>query len=504
MDRDALKIVGSDEWWFDRLFKELHKREKRVDGTTRPRTQWYDVLWSWFEGDPPFAEHTEGWQAQVTRDVLRMGRTNFAQLGVVSMLDRVKIGGVRPVEVPAAGEPDPITKTLRRAIAQYKSHIARAMLYSCVMGEGYLWVGGINKRTGLPIVTAEDPRQCVTINDPLDPDRSEAALKIYRDDLDGYDYAIVARPPNTVDHEGVAVEVGSRVRVARRKTGANKLTTFNINAWEWVDELSGEFPIQDRGVFVYRITPMLEQGDFEANLDLLARINNMIVDRLWISKFQTFRQRAFEDHSKDIDGEDPFPDEDEETGEKINWDEILSADPGAVWRLPIGVKIWESTPTDIMSALVAVRDDVKEYAATNRTPLYVFTPESVGGSAEGASLAREQQVYKAEGWQEVATLPILNAMSDVLAIIQNDPSFDVELECQWLPAERFSLSHRTQSAAAAKAAGVPWEGRMEDYLQLPPETVQRYRSLRRSDLLFDQMTEQPPKVDDGADSAATS
>lgn len=503
MDKTKFDVEHSDEWWFKRLFGVFHEKKKRRDGITRSRVDWCDHLWNWYLGTPSLPQHAESWQAQVTLDVLNMGRANFAKLAVDSKLNRLRLEAFRPVEdTDGEGDEDdpegvdetPAQRSSRRIMARRKAIFDEALLYASVMGTGYIWVGepDIN---GIPTVTAEDPRECVTINDPVDRDKTIAALKMYRDEVSGYDYAIVAiGTPYQPTPEEAGVDdpkpIGERVRVARRKSsGASMTQKFMGDAWEWYDEgKSGELPVQGRGVMVHRVMAPQGLGDFEPHLDLLMRINNMIVDRLWISKFQVFRQRVLLDKG-DPEEIDDVPDEgddaDEKTGdgETVHDDvsDILQADPGAVWRLPRGYEIWESTPTDLTPALLAVRDDIKEFAGSTFTPLYVFTPDAVQGSAEGASLAREGQVYKAESWQTVVAQPFLNAVGDMLAVA-GTPIDDVELS--WMPAERYSLLQKAQAAQYAQAAGVPWEGRMQDYMQLPPETIARYKKMRRADALL--------------------
>jgi hypothetical protein len=506
MSKEKFGVEQSDEWWFERLFRAFHETKRRRDGVLRTRVGWYDLLWNWYLGIPELPQHSQSWQSQVTIDVLNMGRANFAKLAVDSKLNRIKLESFRPVEAEAAdadANPDgetPAQKQARRMMARYSAVFDEALLYASVMGCGYLWAGPPD-RDGLPTFTAEDPRECITINDPVDRDRVIAALKMYRDEVTGYDYAIVAiGEPYTPTAEEAGVDdpqpVGERIRVARRPASGTGMTSKWLpSMWEWDDDKSKELPIQGRGPLVHRVLAPQGLGDFEPHLDLLARINNMIVDRLWISKFQVFRQRVLMDEG--AEGEDDYVDpnrdvdeDEEDTGDGAKASaqaaadalaDELQADPGAVWRLPKGYKIWESTPTDMTPALSAVKDDIKEFAASTFTPLYVFTPDAVQGSAEGASLAREGQVYKAEAWWSIAARPFLDAIGDLMAIVGLEVE-DVELK--WMPAERYSLLQKAQAAQYAQAAGVPWEGRMQDYMQLSPDTIRRYKQQRRADLLF--------------------
>lgn len=481
-------VENSDEWWFKRLFDAFFERSKRRE-KTRTRIEWANYLWGWYIGDPELPDHTTDWQAQITRDVLRMGRTNLAQLAVEAKLDRLQVRAFRTVTEDDDTDTDGPDMAARRIMQKYSTVFDDAELYASVMNDGYIWIGPPGP-DGLPVVTAEDPRNCVTIDDPIDPNVSIAALKMYHDKTLGYDYAHVVLPNTryTDPETGEESKLGTRVRVARRKAVKGLVPQFRPGAWEWDDEnKSAEYPdiVQGRGTLVHHVTAPNGVGDIEPHLDLLARINNMIVDRLWISKFQVFRQRAFQDKATDPEAGDPFPEENEK-GEKIDWDKELQADPGAMWRLPQGVEIWESTPTDLQGALFAVRDDIKEFSAASRTPMYVFTPDAIQGSAAGADLASETAVAKAEKWQKRMVRPFTAAAKDMLAVAGHPAAAEGEVELKWGPVKRESLIARAQAGNQAKAAGVPEQGVWEDYLQADPETVIRYRRYRAQQLLFQQ------------------
>jgi hypothetical protein len=497
MNRDRFAVENTDEWWFKRLFDTYFERSKRR-GVTKNRVEWAEHLWRWYIGDPELPDHATDWQQQITQDVLRMGRANLAQLAVESKLERVQLRAFRTVTESDDEDTTGPDATARKLMAKYTTAFDDASLFASVMNDGYIWIGGKGD-DGLPTVTAEDPRNCVTIDDPVDPYKAIAAMKLYHDKILGYDYAHVVLPKTRYTNEDTdeTTELGTRIRVARRKSGTGTVSpTFRPGAWEWDDDnKSAEYPssVQNRGTLVHHVQAPNGVGDIEPHIDVLMRINNMIVDRLWISKFQVFRQRAIEDQITDADAEDPMPDEDPDTGEKIDWDEVFQADPGAVWRLPAGVRIWESTPTDLQGALLSVRDDIKEFAASSRTPIYVFVPDAVTGSAEGASLADRAAVGKAEKWQKRLQRPFHGAASDMLAVAGETVT---ELELVWGPAKKESVNAQTSSAAQAKTAGVPQEGVWETYLQADPETVRRWKSMRRRDLLFQAPGEPPKRPDD--------
>jgi hypothetical protein len=117
---------------------------------------------------------------------------------------------------------------------------------------------------------------------------------------------------------------------------------------------------------------------------LLDRINQQILQRMTIATIQAFRQRAFKG----------LPQTDPKTGDKIDYDSIFVADPGAIWNVPATAEIWESGQVDLQPILLAIRDDVRDLAATAGVALYQITPDAANGSAEGASLQRETQNFR--------------------------------------------------------------------------------------------------------------
>jgi hypothetical protein len=72
------------------------------------------------------------------------------------------------------------------------------------------------------------------------------------------------------------------------------------------------------------------QGEFETHLGLLDRINYGVLNRLEIATLQAFRQRA-------IKG---VPDRDAQ-GAEIDYSDVFSMDPGAMWILPETADLWE-------------------------------------------------------------------------------------------------------------------------------------------------------------------
>lgn len=454
---DQAAPQGSDELLLRRLHAKINARPKMLPGRTsystrrgRPRVEWLDVLWSYFEGNPPLPLLDQG-RAEDLREFIRMGRANYASVTIAAMLDRISLLGVRTdIDGDADGDDE-----FRRILSMSGPWLRDALTFTFVLGEGMVMVG---QGDDMPIVTAEDPRLCSYVTDPLDPSRVTSALKTYVDDEDTKHVHLFTGEPGQ-----------ERVRVAVQ--GKN-------SKWEWDASRSGPLKVRGVGLPLVPLVNSFGRGEFEAHLDVLDRINNNNSDRLWTAKIQAFRQRALETADFEAESIDDMVDDD---GEKVNLDDLFRASPDAMWNLPAGRKLWESTPVDLSGILLANRDDVKEYAAVSQTPLFMFTPDAASGSAEGASSMKENLELKCRDRIERFTPPVRRISRLILAYAGRPVPKQVEV--QWGSVERYSLAQRTQAASQAKATGVPLEVILTEIMQWSPETVKRAMDARLNDLL---------------------
>lgn len=133
------------------------------------------------------------------------------------------------------------------------------------------------------------------------------------------------------------------------------------------------------------------KGLIETHTDLIDRINLGKLHRLSTTAIQAFRQRALK---KDKDAP-PLADVDRD-GQPIKWDEIFEPAPGALWDLPEGVDIWESSTTDIRMMLDGEKSDAREFAAVVGLNVSVLMPESANQTATGAQNTTQQEVDDCE------------------------------------------------------------------------------------------------------------
>lgn len=468
----------SDAWWIHRLVGELVERRKRIT-----------PLWERYQGDPPLPElgnpTATATRARVWKAFQRKARLNLAELIVTSIMERLTPIGAR-VEAddegapPPAGGDDPRNATARRIWRGNHMDVQSGDLIEkmLVMGVAYTLTGPPDEpRPGstdrpLPVITVEDPRYVITAQDPARPYRDIAGIKLYNDPIRGVDVLVLHRPGRSVRMEREQAVTGSK---ARTSALASDRFRFEPGQWSVVEHVDlTRFGVPADRLAISRFSNHGEIGEFEGEIDHLDRVDHMILQRIIVATLQAFKQRAI----KGVPTVDP------RTGEPIDYSDIFTADPGALWLLPATAELWESGQVDLTPLLSAVKDDVRDLAAVLRLPVYHFMPDAASGSAEGASAAREGLVYRAEDRVTRLDDGFADTVSLAFCYLPGDEGDDpLTITTLWAPIERFSLAERYD--AASKAAGiVPWESIMVDILQYPPDALPRLRAQRAEDALL--------------------
>lgn len=469
----------SPGWWLNRLHKQLGDRQRRLNKLDR-----------YYKGDCDLPEGADNCRDSYRR-FQRKARANFAELVVEAVRERMMPVGFRTgASGDELGDKEAWRIWQANSLDADSSLVTRASLS---MSDAYVIVGAVDDEIGAPVITAEDPRQVITAHDPIRRRKVVAAAKVFSDEVTGFDRAFLYLPGEVFQAQ--------RKRAAR--ASGSSAWSSPVMSWEWTEAVGDEGdriavrdPVPDE--LDHRLVPVVRfanradlysdpMGEFESVLDVLDRINHMVLQRLVIATIQAFRQRAI----KGVPTHDP-------QGNEIDYNGLFPADPGAMWHLPDGADIWESDQVNLQGILSAVRHDVQDLAAMTRTPLFYLTPDAANGSAEGASLARENLIFKvadrigqaSESWEQVMALAFLSAGDEQRASRR-------DMECIWAPPERFSLAERYDAASKASAAGVPWRAVMGDVLQFSPQQVDRMESERVTDA-FLSAPDAPVRVPVGA------
>lgn len=419
----------------------------------------FDLLERYYDGDAPLPEGAEN-ASRAYRRFQRKSRLNLAQLAVSAVRERMVIGGFRTGAV-ADENGDNEARRLWKAnnLDVYSADLHN---YFLKFGEAYAIVGFPQGRE-YPLVTVEDPRQVHCLTSPEDPTVVTLALKVFTEGSKHYAYFYY---PNEV-----------QVFTKEKSDSA-----FDVDKWLFVSSAPnplGEVP-------VVKFTNADGKGEYEPFLDVLDRINHMLLQRLVIATTQAFKQKW-------ISGD--FPTHDQE-GNEIDYAGMFESSPGAMWMLPEGANLGELDQSSIQDIINAVRADIQDFAAVTRTPMHYLSPDGANQSAEGAALAREGLVFKTEdriaratvGWSKVMSL-MFKWMGD-----QERASL-IDLEPLWKPAERYSLSERAD--ANTKFQDLPFRSRMKLIGQFSPAElaemeVERAGEALLTAALLGTQTQQPP------------
>jgi hypothetical protein len=442
----------SDGWWIKRLARRLSDEYDRLD-----------KLDSYYRGDPPLQlAAVEPTRRDTYKAFIKKARLNFAELVVDALAERLfPVGFLTGATTDELGDQEALELWHRIGLDIQFADLLQ-MLFT--MSKSYAIVG-FDDDDQQPIVTAEDPREVITEQDPARPQKTLAGLKLYHDDVHSLDLAYLYVPGK--------VRVASRERKAKTP-GVN----FNAASFDWDEERSRELPAQlANDVPVVEFLNKRGVGEFETHIDTLDRINHTVLQRVVITVMQAFRQRAAKNMPT------VYPEGHAKAGEEIDYDGMFAADPGALWLLPEDAELWESAQADLSPILTSVKDDVTFLAAGTRTPVHYMAPGGENESASGADLRRETLTFKAKDRIKRVD-PRAGRVMQLCFKWLDDADRAKQVKVLWAPPDRMSLTEKAAAATQAQASGVPWETIMTDIWEFPPDKVALMRSQRADDQLY--------------------
>lgn len=435
----SVETPQSPGWWMNRLFNMLADRKRRW------RLQ---TLHNYHRGHAPLPQGAEK-AREAFETFQKKARSNFAELIISAMSERMTPVGFRTaLDDDATGDAEVGALWERAGLDVACADVHDWML---ALGEAYVIVGPMDEDSQAPTITAEDPRFMVGDCDAANPRKLLAALKVLHDDAAGEDRAYLYMPGQVWVAKRKSSRTSSGGDLNSAFTSWNwalpermpSLPNFSARAWDWDEQRSGE--LSHGRIPVVKFANKYGMGEYEPHLDLLDRINHQILQRMIIAVCQAFRQRA-------IKGLEMFyPRGHPKEGQEIDYNEIFSLDPAALWQLPKEADMWESQVNDLRPVLEAVKSDLEHLASVTRTPMHMLSPAGVNQSAEGASLAREGLVFKVEDriarssfpWAQVISLALTHAG-------QSDRGDLSKLRTIWAPAQRLSLAERADAASKLK------------------------------------------------------
>ena len=410
----------------------------------------YNLLERYYDGDAPLPEGAEG-QSRAYRRFQRKSRLNMAQLSVAAVRERMIIGGFRT----GADDDENGDVEARRLWKANTLDVGAADLHTMLLKFGHAYaIVGYPDGTEYPVVTVEDPRQVYAVTSPTDPRTVLEAVKVFSEGGQHYAYFYYR----------------DAIEFYVKDSDQN---IYDPEGWDMPENAVMVNPLGE--IPVVKFTNADEKGEYEPYLDIIDRINHMTLQRMVIRTTQAFRQRV-------LKGDFPTHDSDDN---EIDYSGIFESSAGSLWMIPEGADVSELGQADINGILQAVRADIQDFAAVTRTPMHYLTPEGANGSAEGAALAREGLVFKAEdriarvtpGWSKVMSLMFKWLGDEVRASL-------LDLEPLWKPAERYSLAERAD--ANSKFQDVPFRSRMAIIGQFSPAEIAEMEIERAGEAILTQ------------------
>lgn len=483
MDKiDDVDEFDTPGWWLQHLSAELHDRRAGRRGNrvwTRGGIESPDIrpplttLAAYLRGDPPLRQDIHKHWAAEFRTFLRIGRMNVAPMLVSAPASRLTIRDFRTAAAAdELGDVEARRLMKRNKLRRKAREVHDNMLG---LGDGYTIVTPPDGTRDWSAITAESPLECITAEDPVTGE-TIAGLKMFHDPRQQVDYAYLFLP--------------GRLRVARCDVPTSTLFRRRFaltDRWRWDNEMFDD-DIPGNRVAMVRFRNKDGVSEIEGHLNDLDRINDKLFNEWWIGKMQAFKQRAIEmpDEKEEENALDPDGDDDEAdelTDEELS--ELFVSAPDALWKLPKGAKIWESSTVDTTALVNSVKAELQWLAATSHNPLHTITPDAANGSAEGATLQREEHVFKindrrdraSDSWAETLGLAFL---------FQGDKErSDVsQIEAMFGPLELLSLQEKSSAAVNLKDI-LPWKVLLTDVLQYEPgDVADRVEPLRMQELLY--------------------
>ena len=453
-----VETPDSPGWWLKRCADKLAANRKEID-----------PLFARYEGKQPMPPELSNAPEHAQR-LYRTSRTNLAELVVKSTRYRLKLRAIQTGHDSGETGDEDAWKAWKAAgmIVESPSIITNML----VGRSGYALV---QEHEGKVAATSEDPRQVVTVHDPVRQSVVRAAAKIFHDDDFDMDYAYLYRP-------------GRRwVAVNPRRT-RNTAARFT-SSWSWSEDHGGAEgePLPagfESDVMIVRYRNDENVSEFERHADLFNRFDHLILQAMVIATLQAFKQRAIKVDPKDM------PDTDPVTGEDIDYNDVFTADPAALWKLPQTAEMWESGAVDVQPIVTMATKQLEQVSAVTFTPLSAFTPEGANQSANGASLVREGMTFKVEDKQDRIGAAHEQTADLIFRMAALDVGEREAIRAVWAPAERYSLAEKAD--AWSKTTGLPYRTRLSMIFQFGPDEIARAETERMNDaVLFPAEATQP-------------
>lgn len=247
--------------------------------------------------------------------------------------------------------------------------------------------------------------------------------------------------------------------------------------WAWWKQI----PTSLERIPVTTLSNKFGKSEFEDATENIDRINHMIFQRVIITTMQSFRQRAVKGN---------FPNVDPVTGREIDYSEMFSASPSAMWLLPENGEIWESSPPGLADILEGTKADVRDLAVLSNTPIERFFPDEAASGEVGASLSREGYTSKVTDRRSRFGARLSRHMSVYFEVIGDKERSDQTLmEVIWEPIQSSSITEQSASFSSFRSAGMPLSVALRRALGMSPKEIRQVVTEKNMEDLTKQLSD---------------
>lgn len=461
-------VVGSAEWWLDRLYEELAERR-----------EYADVMRQYYSGDHPLSRLTDKAKEGFQR-LLRQSRSNYVGLVVDATAERIQVDGIR-IGGGEVGDEE-AWRIWQANNLDADSDLITTEAVKC--SRSFMLVAPNPDDATTPFVTGEDMTQAIVAYAPGSRRKRAAGLKAWEDDWTGELMATVYLPNAVYKFKAPKPKHGV--------VGRPKWQAREVEGEEWpAPNPLGVVPL----VEIPNRPDLLgnAMSEIEDVLDIQDRVNKTLIDRMMAQEFAAFRQRWMTGYEVPTD----------DNGQPI---EPFKAAVDRLWVIEDeNVQVGEFQATDIGPYLKAVEADVKDMAARTRTPSQYLLGAMVNISGDALKAAESGLVSKVKQRQR----PFGEAIEEVVRLYlraagdQRDLS---AIEVIWHNPEFRTEGELVDALLKMSTLGVPhealWERWGASQAEIGQWRAQRDEAAARimtGDVaaLYGAKPEQTPEADDG-------
>jgi len=467
-------VVGSPEWWLERLLPRLVKQ-----------ASYCRDHWAYYEGDQPLAFASEKFEAAYGRRYRGLP-ANFMPLVVEAEKERLIVQGFRFGDALAADKS--AWQIWQRNNLDAESQIAHEL--TLAKGASYTLVTP-QPGASAPLVTIEDPEQVVLETLPGNRRIRLAALKAWRDE-DGFLRAYLYLPEYVYKYRSRSrASLSTAVGASIGSDGSLANNPSIVKASSWQPELPGDedFPITNT-LGVVPVVPLLNRptlsgaprSEIAAVTGNQNAINFIRFAALIGSDVAALPQRWAKNLDLEVDPDTgavkvPF-----RSGVDNLWTtrRPTEEEVAAYGDKYPATEFGQFPAADLSPFVALVREEIAEMSSISRTPYHYLlgVPHSVPPTGESIKSSeaplvrktRSEAVHLGEGWEETMRVALVAAGQRGKA--------RADAETMWEDFETRNEAARTDSILKQYEAGLlPDEFAWEE-LGYSAQQIARIKELR--------------------------